>query len=74
MRKKVIVNLYCYDNGVDMILGQDFVNIYLPFTVNSNEKDLHVNGKKVFFGHKKTFENKVPTNVPDEVEHFVEKL
>jgi hypothetical protein len=57
-----------------MILGQDFVNRYLPFIVISDEIHLHVNGKKVCLPHKKTFENKVPTNVLDEVEHSVEKL
>jgi hypothetical protein len=35
--KKVTVNLYSYDTSVDMLLGQYFVNIYLPFNVTSDE-------------------------------------
>lgn len=49
--QKVTVNLYCYDTGVDILLRQDFVNRYLPFTVTSDEIHLHVNGKKDCLPH-----------------------
>lgn len=33
---KVVVNLYCYDTGADILLGQDFVNRCLPFVIGSD--------------------------------------
>ena len=33
---KVAVNIYCFDTGADMLLGQYFANRCLPFTIGSN--------------------------------------
>jgi hypothetical protein len=33
---KVAVNLYCYDTGADILLGQDFVNKCLPFVIGGD--------------------------------------
>jgi hypothetical protein len=38
---KVPVNLYCFDTGADVLLGQDFVNRCLPFTVGENFVQIH---------------------------------
>jgi hypothetical protein len=56
---KVAVNLYCYDTGADILLGQDFVNRCLPFVIGSDFVQITVLGKTIKVPSKSSYETRI---------------
>jgi hypothetical protein len=72
---KVAVNLYCFDTGADILLGQDFVNRCLPFTIGNNFVQFTVFGKSISIPSKSCYETRIGTTKPlPLVEKSAEKL
>jgi hypothetical protein len=57
--EKVLVNLYCFDTGVDILLGQYFVNKCLPLTVGNNYVQLTILGNTLKIPSKSTYETRI---------------
>lgn len=72
---KVPVNLYCFDTGVDVLLGQDFVNRCFPFSIGENFVQFTILNKSISIPSKSSFETKIgPTKLLPQVERSTEKL
>jgi len=56
---KVAVNLYCYDTGADILLGQDFVNKCLPFVIGGDFVQVTILGKSIQVPSKSSFETRI---------------
>jgi hypothetical protein len=72
---KVPINLYCFDTGADILLGQDFVNRCLPFTIGSNFVQFTVLGKTISIPSKSSYDTRIGNTKPlPQVEKSAEKL
>jgi hypothetical protein len=57
--EKVSVNLYCFDTGADILLGQDFVNKCLPMMIGKDFVQFTVFGKDLKLSSKSTYETRI---------------
>lgn len=56
---KVAVNIYCFDTGANILLGHDFVNRCLPFTIGSNSIQITILGKPITVPSKSSYESRI---------------
>jgi hypothetical protein len=66
------VNWYCFDKGVDLLFGQDFVDYHLPFLIGKDSITFHTSGQAITIPSKNTYECHVPSNIKYVVEKYVE--
>ena len=72
---KVTINLYCFDTGADILLGQDFVNRCPPFTIGRNGVQFTILGKTISIPSKSSYDTKIGNTKPlPQVEKSAEKL
>jgi len=73
--QKILVTLYSFDTGSDILLGQDFVNKCLPLTVGHSELIMTVNGKSIKVPSKTVYESRiVEKTTTKQLEHSASSL
>lgn len=68
---KIPVTFYSFDTGSDLLLGQDFVNKYLPMTVGDQFVRLTYNQKSIKIPSKSVYENRI---VVKQTTHSLEQI
>lgn len=72
---RVPVNLCCFDTEANVLLGQDFVNKCLPFTVGESFVHFTVLGKSISISSKSSYESRIRSTKPiPQIERSIEKL
>ena len=71
---KVMVNLYCYDTGEDILLGWDFVNKCLPFVIGSDFVQVTILRKSIKVPSKSSFETSEVKKTLQDIEKYTKSL
>lgn len=68
------INLYSFDTGSDIFLGQDFLRRHLPLVVEASHIGLNIQRRTVKISSNSSYVNRIVDPSPYIVEYSLEKL